>query len=65
MNTQNEILKETIELWQSRVNKEITEEDAREISETLYEFIKLLLSWYEEDQWRERALSVKDGKEVA
>jgi len=65
MKTDKVILKETIELWQSRTKRKITEEDAREISETLYDFVQLLLSWQNEDQQNGRLLKIQNGKEVA
>ena len=35
--------------WQQRTSRELTEDDAREIMETLYELYAILHDWYVED----------------
>jgi len=48
--TKQELLHQTLAVWQPRVSRKLTDEDAREITETLAGFFDVLAEWAEKDR---------------
>lgn len=46
MYREDSFISETLAFWQERTSRKLTEEDAREIMETLHEFICILREWH-------------------
>ncbi len=42
-------LEECREFWSNKYGRELSPEDAREIMETLYEFVQILVDWKRQD----------------
>ena len=51
-------LEECRQFWSKRSDRELTQEDAREIMDTLYEFFTILMDWKREDD--RKATQVQD-----
>ena len=49
MAKKDKFLQDTLQFWQKRTSRTLTEEDAREISENLFNFVQILLDWHRED----------------
>ena len=58
--TKLELLHYTVDTWQPRTARELTEEDAREITETLVGFFGVLQQWAANDR-----LLVRDVRETS
>lgn len=61
MSTKDKLLLETLQFWQKRTSRVLTEEDAREISENLYNFVRILLDWHLADQDNIHQSSIEKG----
>jgi sulfur relay (sulfurtransferase) DsrC/TusE family protein len=61
MAKKDKFLLETMQFWQERTSKHLTEEDAREISENLFNFVRILLDWYHADQEKSHLSSNEKG----
>lgn len=59
----SEFTTETLEFWQARTCRALSEEDAREISETLFEFYCILHEWHLQD--RDSESEYLQGSEVS
>ena len=53
MAKKDKFLQDTLQFWQKRTSRTLTEEDAREISENLYSFVQILLDWYYDENPRQ------------
>ena len=56
-------LEECRQFWSNRSGRDLTSEDAREIMETLYEFVQILMDWkLQEDREATEAQAESDMK---
>ncbi|MCD4776447.1 MAG: hypothetical protein K8S15_10430 [Candidatus Aegiribacteria sp.] len=49
MSSKEKTTMNALHFWQVRSLKQLSEEDARETSETLFNFVQILLDWNRED----------------
>ena len=57
----DERLARTLEVWNRRSSRQLTEEDARQITENMVGFFRVLLEW----KARKRAASAKQDRTAA
>ena len=59
----DKLIQQTLELWQPRTSRQLTEEDARQMIDNAVGVFRLLLKWHQEELMTETSVEPSKGEQ--